>query len=527
MIDDITQSKGLSLILCLVSGIMGSIPYYCEELFIFTFLSLFSLFYIVLKQRTFQRRVFLPFFCYFFGFYAPTYLFLAELYPYERFGFDQNQAIFIVICSCIFIPLLHTLVEASLMSVFKVFKIPLWDIWGFACLWVVGEWILSLGTLAFPWTNVAVSLTGFLPYIQTASLFGKYFISFITVLGCCLFAYSIFDRKKAYAIWGVSVIFANLLIGMIIWFIPTNQENTIKTAVIQGNALADEKWTSDSRTKIFERYLEYSEEAAKNGAKIIVLPESAIAIYFVPDGVLHNSFAEITRKYDTTIIAGVHYYENGDSYNSVIGIMPDGSLSERYDKRHLVPFGEFIPFVDVIGKFLPFVAEFNAETGTYVEGNEPVVIDTEYGKVSPLVCFDSIFPEFAKDGVENDAQILAIVTNDSWFNDSFGIYTHLRHAQLRAIESKRYVLRAANTGISCFIDEKGRVINPTKPLTDDMRYCDAVIISEKTLYSHGVDFILYLSFALLIYMIILTLLNINNKGDLHNGNNATSSDRNL
>ncbi len=502
IISSFAASKRLSLLGCLIAGLIGAVPYYCEEAFILTFISLFMQFYIVIKQKEMQRRVFLPFFCYFIGFYAPVYLFLAELYPYKRFGFSENQAIFIVICSCILIPLLHAFVESVIMTVSKSFRGQWSHIIGYSCLWVIGEWILTLGTLAFPWANISVSLTGFLPYLQTSSVFGKYFITFITVFAICAFVYSLSDRKRSFAFLGTGIIILNTLVGTIMFFVPAKTEETVKAAVVQGNALADEKWTSSSRQENFDRYIQLTKEAAENGAKIVVYPESAIAMAFVPDGTIHKEIAKLTKEYNITVIAGVHYYESGSNYNSVIAIMPDGSLSERYDKRHLVPFGEFIPFVDVIGKFLPFVAEFNAETGTYIEGTECVVIETDYGNVAPLVCFDSIFPDFSRDGAKNDAELLAIVTNDSWFNDSFGIYTHLRHAKLRAIENKRYILRAANTGVSCFIDEKGRVIDETQPLTVDMIYCDVQTTSQKSGYYYFGDIVLYLSFVILTVNII-------------------------
>lgn len=523
-ISSFAGSKRFALFGSLIAGLVGAVPYYCEEAFILTFLSLFMQFYIVIKQKEMQRRVFLPFFCYFIGFYTPVYLFLAELYPYKRFGFSENQAIFIVICSCILIPLLHAFVESVIMMISKAFKGQWSHIIGFSCLWVIGEWILTLGTLAFPWANISVSLTGFLPYLQTSSVFGKYFITFITVFAICALVYALNDKKRFFGLLGAGIIVLNTLVGTIMFFVPTKNSETVTAAVIQGNALADEKWTSSSRQENFDRYIQLTKEAAENGAKIVVYPESAIAMAFVPDGTIHKEVAKLTKEYNITVIAGVHYYESGSNYNSVIAIMPDGSLSERYDKRHLVPFGEFIPFVDVIGKFLPFVAEFNAETGTYIEGTECVVIETDHGNVAPLVCFDSIFPDFSRDGTKNDAELLAIVTNDSWFNDSFGIYTHLRHAKLRAIENKRYILRAANTGVSCFIDDKGRVIDETQPLTVDMIYCDVQRSSDKSGYYFLGDIVLYLSFVILTINIIYSIV-IRKKDNY--GNNQASQNRNL
>ena len=462
-------NKRTSRLLSLLLGVLASLPYFFENLFVLTFLSLVFQFYIAIKQKSEHNRVFKPFFYYFLGFYFPLYLFLSEIYPYERFGFTKPQAVLVLICSCVAIPLLHAVVESALMLISRVSCGKGWDIICYASIWVIGEWILTLGTLAFPWGSTAVSMTGFLPYIQTASLFGKYFITFITAAGCYAFALAISERRSVFAIIGGAVMGINLICGLVLWYIPITKSEPITVSAIQGNILSNEKWQSGNADLIFNRYINMTEDAAKKGANIIVLPESAIPQYFTPNGKIHEALTDITHTYDVTVVCGVHYYDKTrqSNYNSVIAVYPDGTLSEHYDKRHLVPFGEFIPFVDTIGKLVPFVAEFSNSSSTLTEGTEPIVLDTEYGKIAPLVCFDSIFPPFAREGVDNGAEMIAIVTNDSWFNDSAGIYTHLRHAQLRAIENRRYVLRAANTGVSAIIDERGQITNKTEPLTID------------------------------------------------------------
>lgn len=482
---------------------MGALPYYFEYLFLFTFVSLFCLFYIVIKQREALNRCYLPFFCYFIGFYTPVYLFLSELYPYSNFGFDKTQAIFVLICSCLAIPLLHASVEAGIMSFCKLFFGNWSDIIGFGALWVIGEWVLTLGVLAFPWTAVAVSFTGFLPYLQTASLFGKLFITFITAASCYALAYAVRKKIKLYAFLGIGIILLNTFVGTVLYLTPTQRGDEFKVAAIQGNVLSNEKWDIENNGTIFERYISLTEEAAKSGAELIILPESAIPQRFVPDGAIHRELARITKQYSVTIVTGVHYYDHelAESYNAVIAVLPDGSgsLSEHYDKRHLVPFGEFIPFADTLSDIFPFVAELNLSRVTLVEGKEPTVIETNHGSIGPLVCFDSIFPQFAKESVANGADFISIVTNDSWFNDSVGVYTHLRHAQLRAIENKRYVLRAANTGVSAFIDEHGNIITQTQPLTIDIAYANACRVSGRTLYTYVGDVVLYISFAILLF----------------------------
>ncbi len=501
------ESKRTSMLLCLAAGAMGALPYYFEKLFIFTFASLFCLFYIIIKQKEEQKRVFMPLLAYYIGFFAPIYLFLSEIYPYSDFGFDKTQAVFVLICSCVAIPLLHAVVVASVMSVCKFFESDIALLLGFSALYVVWEWVLSLGTLALPWAGVAVSMTGFLPYLQAVSLFGKYFIAFITAFGCCGLALAVCRRVKLFAFIGAGVILLNTIIGTIIWFIPTEKGEEFAVAAIQGNVLSNEKWDSANNGTILDRYIGMTRQAAQNGADMIVLPESAIPQTFVPNGVIHKELSAIATEYGVTVIAGVHYYdiETRESYNAVIAVLPDGSgtLSEHYDKRHLVPFGEFIPFADTLSKWFPFVEAMNLSRTKLIEGDKPIVIETEYGGVGPLVCFDSIFPQFTAEAVQNGADIIAVVTNDSWFNDSAGTYTHLRHSQLRAIENKRYIMRAANTGVSAFIDERGRVLTQTEPLVPDIAYGTAYTVESRTVYSFVGDIILYISFSIIVLTIAI------------------------
>ncbi len=520
--DKTANSKILSLTMSLTAGLIGAVPYYIEALFILTFVSLLYQFFIISLTRKKNKKFFGNYFAYFLGLYMPSYIFLSELYPYKRFGFTSTQAIFVVICSCIFIPLIHALVEALILNVSKHFPEGCQEILATASLWVIGEWVLTLGTLAFPWNNIAVSMTGFLPYLQTSSFFGKSFITFITVSSCYFIVKFIEDKKRFYGIIGVSVILINSLTGTVLYLLPQSQSETVKAAAIQGNVLSNEKWDSDKQGSIFDRYMDMTTEAAEGGAEIIVIPESAIPMYFYENGTLHKSFSNIAQKYNVTIVAGVSARNDEGVYNSVVAVLPDGSISDRYDKRHLVPFGEFMPFADILGRLVPFVGEFNESSSDYLEGEDAVIIKTDCGDITPLVCFDSIFPSFSSDGCREGAEYISLVTNDSWFNDSVGIYTHLRHSQLRAIENRRCVMRAANTGVSAFIDTKGRIIASSKPLEVDTVFCDISPNSKLTLYTIIGEIFVPISF---IIILVLTIINFSRR--IKNGSNPASSNRDI
>lgn len=502
--------------MCLLAGALASLPYFFEYLFIFTFAGYFLLFLAVLRERRRENKIFRLFFCYFIGFYVPLYSFLSELYPFDRFGFTEGQAVFVVICACLLIPLLHSAIMSCVMLLSKLCRNGYFEIPLFASLFTVGEWLLSLGGLAFPWGSTAVSLTGFLPFVEPVSIFGQYFITFIVVGACVMFAKAIVDSGKMFALFAAMILLVNTASGTLILLMPRDGETTAKAALIQGDVLSNEKWDSSKYQEIFDKYISMTETAAQNGAKLILLPESAIPSTFTPGCQVHNAVADICVRYGVTVIMGVHAYSNGSNYNSVIAVYPDGTLSDRYDKRHLVPFGEYIPFSELLSDLFPFVASLSSDGSELTEGTDPVLIDSEYGKLGCLVCFDSIFPSFSRESVSEGAELLVIVTNDSWFNDSQGIYTHLRHAKIRAIETGRTVMRAANTGISAFIDECGSVVSSTSPLDEEILYASVTFSSVETPYVQTGDLILYAAMLLILTNIVIYIIR-----RIKNGKNQT------
>ncbi len=480
-------------LICAAAGLIGVFPYFAEQAWICTPVSLFLLFYASEKKRG-AGHIWLCGFVYHLSLYFPLYSFLSELYPYARFGFTHAQAVFVLICSCLLIPLFHATLQATALLSYLPFRGRRLRFLGFGAAAVIAEWVTSVGTLAFPWGGTAVSMTGFLPYIATASLFGRYFITFVTASAAGGLALAAATKKAAPAAVGAAILAFNLICGTVLYFLPTGTSgDETRIAALQGNVLSNEKWASGEREKIFDRYISQAVSAAENGASVIFIPETAIPVEFKEGGRLHEAFAEVCREYGVTIVAGVIRYDSSSEYNSVVAVTPGGEVSGYYDKHHLVPFGEFIPYTDILGSLFPFVAEFNNSRYELCEGAGAQNINTPLCDIAPAVCFDSIFPQFTRAGVNAGAELIAVVTNDSWFNDSVGIYTHLRHSRLRAVESGKYVVRAANTGISAVIDPHGKITAETEPLTECTLYADISPIQGKTLYCTLGDTVFYIS----------------------------------
>ena len=166
-----------------------------------------------------------------------------------------------------------------------------------------------------------------------------------------------------------------------------------------------------------------------------------------------------------------------------------------YAKRRLVPFGEFVPMRDFICAVFPFLDEIAMLESDITAGNDSALFETEYGKVGSLICFDSIYEELARDSVRDGAQLLCISTNDSWFGDSAALYQHNAQAILRSIETGRYTVRAANTGVSSIITNKGEIVDMMPPLTRGYALGTVEFIRKNTLYTNVGNILVYISIA--------------------------------
>jgi len=192
--------------------------------------------------------------------------------------------------------------------------------------------------------------------------------------------------------------------------------------------------------------------------------------------------AEIT---DSTLITGVFTKnEDGMSENSVVAVTPEkGIMPEKYVKRHLVPFGEYVPLRDIVSVIFPPLSDIAMLSTDLAEGDEAILLETEYGKVAPLICFDSIYENLSLESVRAGGELITLSTNDSWFLDSAGVWEHNRHAVLRSVECGRYTVRSANTGVSSIISPLGEICDVLPPLETGYVTADVYMISDKTPYT--------------------------------------------
>jgi len=383
-------------------------------------------------------------------------------------------------------------------------RFPAWSLLLLPCLWVALEWCRGHFLSGFPWGNLGYALTEFLPGIQVASLAGIYGVSFLVVLANVLIAGWVRRVSRAQSAFRVSDALAVGLIGLAVaWgsiqlrlFEPG--EGATSVAVVQANVPQDRKWNAAWAGSIVEQHERLTEQAAATGATLVLWPESSspfpIAIpvsaaggQIRPNTEYRERLEFLARRLGISLLFGTVDYRKSKGQirpvNAAALIRSDGSWGETYAKMHLVPFGEYVPLSGILGFVNRMVS---GAIGDFVPGEEAVVVSVGPLRVGTAICYEMIFPELVRRFAESGATLLVNLTNDAWFGESAGPYQHFQMVRMRAVENRRYVVRAANTGISAVVDPQGRVVASTGLMEERILAGRIAPQQAKTLYTrHG------------------------------------------
>ncbi len=435
-------------------------------------------------------------FFFFLCFYAVVFHWFINLYPLEFIdGMTPIAALGVVLAGCIGLSALQAFFGGFMFATVKLlFRMPLMKKYtvlrpfAVAGLWAIYEWSQNIGWWGVPWGRLPIGQSKYIVGLQTASLFGSYFITFLLVAVnmCVAFALLNIPKARIMNICVAAMLAFNYGVGTVLYFIPENSTSTIRVAAVQGNISSNEKWSPLSTQRTREVYAKYTLQAAAEGADIVVWPETALPYDVLPDNKHGRFCSELAVEAGVTIlVGGFTPSEEGRDQNSIICILPDGSFHEDiYVKRRLVPFGEYVPLEGLIQALLPPLAELVMSDDDIVAGEGAQLIELDGVNVGPLICFDSIYDSLSRESVRDGAQLITLSSNDSWFTDSAALYMHNAQAQMRAIENSIGIVRAANTGISTIINSKGEVVERLEPLVDGMIISDVSISDTRTLYSY-------------------------------------------
>ena len=462
----------------LFSGIVCAVPFvfkYAALLSWFGYIPCALLFCSQKLQNT-VRNYFLKMFIFGFFFYVTGYSWLCELYPMDFIGFNRIQSLLVILLALTAIPALHALMLAAAATICRVLTLHAscsWRIFAFPCVICFTEYLQSLGALAFPWCRIFVTQSAFPALLQSASLFGSYFITYLVLLINALLAAMLIrpaHRKLLFAA-ACGLFCANLIFGAVrmAYMQSTFRDDSaphFNAIVLQGNIPSDQKWNG-STADMFAHYLNLCDSALAetetetdntSRGTLVLIPETALPVTFSAASPYVEALKRYVGEKNITFAAGAFSETKDGSGNSLFLFSPDGTVSAPYTKRHLVPFGEYLPYRPLFEKFLPALTQINVLAEDLVSGSDTAVFDSPMGKLGTLICYESIFPELARESICDGTEILLVSTNDSWFADSAALRHHLANAQMRAIENRVPVLRAANTGISALITPDGRTV---------------------------------------------------------------------
>ncbi len=383
------------------------------------------------------------------------------------------------------------------------FAIPLWlterfrhhlslpIILSLPVLWITFEFLRGILMTGFPWALIGYSQHSNLTLIQSADLLGVYGIGFLIILFNCLLTSllrALWRTDRDLVPWRSLVLFvvlfaANWGYGTVrLGQEPVRVGNPLTVGLIQGNIDQAVKWDSDYQLTTINTYISLSEKALHEGAQFLIWPESATPFYLQDPSPLSQKVQQFSEKTGSDLLTGSPAYEFRSEevryLNSAFLLAPDGSFMGRSDKVHLVPFGEYVP----LSRFLPFVNKLVAGIGDFSPGIVKPLRFHDH-KFGVLVCYEGIFPALARAYVKAGSGLLVNVTNDAWFGRSSAPYQHLAMTRFRAIENRRWLVRAANTGISAIIAPSGEIVSASPLFQSAFVVGDIFFRTEMTLYT--------------------------------------------
>ena len=404
-----------------------------------------------------------------------------------------------------------------------------------ASIWVILEYLRAHLLTGFPWALLGYSQYLNLPVIQISDITGAWGVSFLVmmvnvvikeVLGVRFWVLGKKEQKRK--LWIISPAVLCFIFTITYGYYKLNQtpntkhQTPIKISVIQGNIPQELKWMPDAKEYILDKHIELTEKAVVQNPDLIVWPEAALPAVLEEEPALFVRVSYAAAKVKTSLLVGAVTLREDFYYNSALLISSQGETLVKYNKLHLVPFGEYIP----LKKIFPFL-ETVAPIGEISPGREYTIFEIPNpnitkSQINPksqiptkfavLICFEDLFPELSRRFVKNGAQFLVNITNDAWYKKTSAPYQHLQASVFRAVENRVNLARAANTGVSGFIAPSGKIISLVRDRTGRNIFIEgykhqeiAIIERQPTFYSRCGDVFIVACFLFLLYGIIYNL----------------------
>jgi apolipoprotein N-acyltransferase len=422
-----------------------------------------------------------------------------------------------------------------------------YSLFAFPFIWVSMEYLLTQTKLSFPWLTLGHTQTYDLSAVQFASYTGVFGLSF-WLLWINVLIYFLYSKLKSgeWRRMSIKTIGSVILIACV-YFLPKlygsailkNQNhdwlkhaNTVRVGIVQPHIDPYKKWEGNVEQQL-STLLELTDKVKGEDVGLVVWPETSVPAYLLlPDN--YKYLRRIQKQVDSlniNLLAGITdwiYYKDGelipksskwmkggqryDIYNTGILLQPHSDSLQKYAKILLVPFAERIPWAEELSFLNLDVIRWNFGASGYGIGKNTTVFNFKAknsieNKFSALICYESVFPEFVSSFVCKGAQFLVVITNDSWWGNTSGVYQHKQFDILRAVENRRWIVRCANGGVSCFIDPYGKIHEAARFGTQATIIGNIQPISTLTFYSQHGDWLARICLMLSVGLLILAGVN--------------------
>jgi apolipoprotein N-acyltransferase len=367
-------------------------------------------------------------------------------------------------------------------------------------LWVAVE-LARTRVTGFPWDLLGTAQVDNIPLSRIATLTGVYGISFeIMLVNVALAAAFLVPRKKRNPLLVAALAAGAVLQAGSLVDAPALAGDRA-ALLVQENIPVDENWTRDTFQRTLRELTELSVKADSAGraetrgkTDLIVWPESP-APFFTNDPFFREPVSEMARTTQSWVVTGAigsnRAGQSGSSselFNSAALVSPAGEWTARYDKVHLVPFGEYLPFP----RLFAFAGGLTKEVGEFTPGTSRVALHAGHTALGVFICYESVFPDDVRQFADNGAQVFVNISNDGWYGDSGAYAQHLNQTRMRAIENERWILSATDTGVTGSIDPYGRVVARMPRKERGTLVAPYALTSVTTFYTRHGDWFAYL-----------------------------------
>ena len=386
--------------------------------------------------------------------------------------------------------------------------------------WVAVELARTYLLSGFPWHQLAAAIIDLTPLVQLTSIIGPYGVGFFIAVPSTFIAWALISRPpRREVILSASAVVMMLVVwtGWGMWAVRVQDsrieaEAKSRAALLQPNISQEMRWGASSVAELFIRMEEMTIDAIRQGADVVVWPESTIPLTYARTDVFRESVESASRggivgrdgtatpPADIILGSVAEDPEDPSKLWNAAYLVSGGKTAGRYDKIRLVPFGEYVPLKEMLffaEKLVRAVGDFQ-----FGENENPLQGTFRYG---PAICYEVVYPQITRTQILNGAEVLVTITNDGWFGGTAAPRQHLNMARLRAVEGDRYLLRAATTGISALVDPAGRLVQSLDENRQGTLMVEFSPRKTMTMYMRIGDSLAFVSVAALVLALALKM----------------------